>query len=175
MKEIWKKIKLKKIRNVKPAKYYYVSNYGRVKNIDSGKILSFAIDKGGYVRYRLMGYKSDGEFGKISISGHVLVADTFKLVRNKDKYQINHIDGNKLNNSISNLEYVDQFENMTHRIVCLKQTKHPDEVIEKICQMLASKKYNQKEVSRILNIPYTTVSGIYKRRVRTHISDKYNW
>ncbi len=49
---------------------------------------------------------------------HKLIAITF-LGECPEGYQINHKDGNKLNNNVSNLEYVTPRENSTH--YCLKQ------------------------------------------------------
>ncbi len=44
---------------------------------------------------------------------HVLVAEHFIGPR-PDGFQVNHIDGNKINNNVTNLEYVTQSENMKH-------------------------------------------------------------
>lgn len=45
---------------------------------------------------------------------HRLVAKHFCEGQSDVKNQVNHIDGNKLNNHYSNLEWVNQYENMTH-------------------------------------------------------------
>lgn len=51
---------------------------------------------------------------------HRIVCMAFKPIEGKDKYddykelQVNHIDGDKLNNSVDNLEWVTQSENMNH-------------------------------------------------------------
>lgn len=44
---------------------------------------------------------------------HRLVAEAF-IGEIKDGYEVNHIDGNKLNNNLSNLEIVSHLENMQH-------------------------------------------------------------
>lgn len=46
---------------------------------------------------------------------HRLVANTF-LVKQKGKAQVNHIDGDKTNNNVRNLEWVDNSENQLHSI-----------------------------------------------------------
>lgn len=50
-----------------------------------------------------------------SVRTHILVAETF-LTPVKGKPHINHKDGNKLNNAVSNLEYVTVAENTRHAI-----------------------------------------------------------
>ena len=63
-----------------------------------------------------LGYKYCGinYNGKVITSRvHRIIAKTFIPTENLN-LQINHIDGNKLNNNLSNLEWVTQSENMVH-------------------------------------------------------------
>ena len=52
---------------------------------------------------------------KKTFAVHRLVADAF-LTKPEKATEVNHIDGNKLNNKIENLEWVTQRENMIHSI-----------------------------------------------------------
>lgn len=88
-----------------------VSNYGRVKsNLRDGRILKTSTDNKGYHRLRMTIKRKRYAF-KI----HRLVAEAF-IPNPENKPQVNHIDGNKSNNKVSNLEWVTNIENAHHAI-----------------------------------------------------------
>lgn len=86
---------------------YQVSNKGRVKNIKTGRVLKNVIDSHGYYVVNL----GKGNMRMV----HRLIAQAF--LPNPDNLpQINHIDENKLNNDVSNLEWVTASQNIKHSI-----------------------------------------------------------
>lgn len=94
---------------------YEISNKGRVKgfkvrNAYQEHILKPLFDKDGYCKVNL--YK-DRKMKRVSV--HKLVALTF-LGEEEGKQQINHIDGNKENNCVENLEWCTPKENIHHSI-----------------------------------------------------------
>lgn len=80
---------------------YKVSNLGRIKG-KSGKILKGSAQMSGYIGYTINNRR---------YLGHILVWLAFKGEK-KNKNVINHIDGNKHNNRLSNLEEVTHQENL---------------------------------------------------------------
>lgn len=86
---------------------FMVSSYGKVKSF-TGNLLSANPSKSGYcqVWLRLLtGY--DRKSNKLL---HRVVAETF-ILNPSNKPEVNHIDGNKANNHVYNLEWVTHQEN----------------------------------------------------------------
>jgi hypothetical protein len=98
-------------RQVSTCPKYSVSNYGRVRNAISGKILT-PCKRSNTSEYLCVNISYGcGNVKKESI--HRLVAKEF--VPNTDgKEEVNHIDGDKTNNSASNLEWCNMSENQIH-------------------------------------------------------------
>ena len=96
--------------------YYEVSNLGRVKSLKFNKevILKVSIDSGGYA---YNGLRKESKSKNFLI--HRLVA--FAFLDKKDyQHQVNHINGDKKDNRLVNLEWVSNIENYCHRSL-LKQ------------------------------------------------------
>ncbi|ATE84065.1 HNH endonuclease [Lactococcus phage LP0304] len=87
---------------------YEVSNLGKVRNIKSGRILKPELIHNGYLRHCL--YENNK---KKYLFLHKIIATAF--IDNPDeKPCVNHIDENKLNNDLSNLEWCTVRENNVH-------------------------------------------------------------
>ena len=89
---------------------YEVSNFGRVKNIlkFNNRIRNPRKTKDGYLYLELSSY-----YKRTTKKVHRIVAESF-FGKEEDKC-VNHIDGNKLNNNIDNLEWISTRDNCIHR------------------------------------------------------------
>lgn len=100
---------------------YQVSNLGRVKSLErvvsrsdgrtqkvSDKIRKSYLDDDGYPRLSL-----SREGAKKTVKIHRLVAQAF-IYRKAGASEVNHLNGNKQDNSVSNLEWVTSEENIEH-------------------------------------------------------------
>ena len=90
---------------------FSISEDGHLRNDLTGNILKNNIGQNGYYQITIKPYGRDGKC--FSLRLHKLVAQAF-IPNPNNKPQINHKDGNKLNNHYSNLEWVTQQENSRH-------------------------------------------------------------
>ena len=87
---------------------YEVSSRGRVRSVRTGKVLAQCLWNSGYMGVSLWANNKG-----VNRSVHRLMAESFLNL--EPELQVNHIDGNKLNNSLENLEVVTPSENSRHR------------------------------------------------------------
>ena len=124
MKEIWKD-------SPEYEDLYQISNYGRVRSKD--KIVKVNCQNNKHVKVPFFCYVYPGKFIKLQTNKfgyttvflhkngkqkgffiHRLVMQTFNPILSDANYQVNHIDENKNNNTISNLEWCTAKENVNH-------------------------------------------------------------
>lgn len=106
--KMWKQIDF--VKGIE-AQRYLISQNGEIKSVISNKILSTHIHNCGYEYVTLYcnGYHR-------SIEVHRLVAMAF-IPNRHNKPEVNHKDGKKLHNTISNLEWVTRSENQVDQHV----------------------------------------------------------
>ena len=90
---------------------YSITRQGEVINLANNTALTPIKNPNGYLKVGL----ADGKGGHTQLSIHALVARHF-LPNPYDHKQVNHIDGNKENNHMSNLEWVSASQNIQHAL-----------------------------------------------------------
>lgn len=136
-------------RVIKEFDNYEVSNYGNVRNIKKNKNLKKCFTKDLYHRVCLVNNKKQKNF-RI----HRLVAEAF--IENLEcKETVNHIDGNKQNNNLENLEWATRKEQTQH---ALRTGLFTAPICKKVIDTKTNKIYkNCKEVSILFNINISTL------------------
>ena len=170
MEENWKVIK--------GFSNYLVSDLGRVIST-SRKTPRFLKDdlSGRYMRITLC------EKGKLfRAATHRLVAEAF-LEADSSRFFVNHIDGDRGNNSASNLEWCTQSENQIHAYstglqgICQEKpnaTKTNAEV-EKVCEFIQAGLIRSEVLTLCPYITKASFDDIRSRRSWVSISSKYKW
>ena len=135
---------------------YQISNLGRVKSIGGRcgtvnrkeKIRAKSFTHDGYEKIRLQ-HNGKDETKRV----HRLVADAF-IPNPENKDTINHKDGDKTNNTVSNLEWLDRTEQMLHAYKL--RLKAPQNGSENVNAKLTDEQV--REIRR-LYIPYSKEYG----------------
>lgn len=170
----WKNLNIPDLEN------YQISDTGLLKNSTTGKLMKTNYDIHGYERLTI---NKKGKRYNLKI--HQLVAKMFLSPPKDPKYVINHKDGNKSNNCLTNLEWISQSENLSHAIKnglkSISGTNNPacktsESDIRKICEYLV--KYpNMMHIDIIKNI----YPGILepeltrKKKLVSQIKTKSRW
>lgn len=105
-------------KTVNECDLYEVSDSGQVRRKDSGHILK------GKVNHGFLSVKftfPDGIQRRFRV--HRLVAEHFLPEPKPNENEVNHKDGNKLNNCVDNLEWVSHRDNILHYYQKLKKEK----------------------------------------------------
>lgn len=147
---------------------YFVSNLGRVKGPQG--ILKGQLDSSGYkqIDLRCRGHKHQFL--------HKLVALTF--CSNPEKHrEINHKDGNKLNNAASNLSWCSRKENMEHaaRTGLTSKGSHrhnaklTEEDVIHIRKLLEAHDTTQAAIAKLYLVDQKQISRIKHRQTWSHV------
>jgi len=139
---------------------YSVNVDGKVKSLRRNTRVEF-LTQGIYsVGYKGV-YLTNNDKGK-RVRVHRLVALAF-IPNPENKPCVNHIDGNKLNNNVNNLEWCTYSENIIHgfRIGIYKSKLSRSDVDE--IQSLYDSGLTQKEIGKIFNVSTASICKVLKK------------
>ena len=166
MSEIWKDIKGLEGK-------YQISNMGRVKSLhynwsDSERMLIPHVQRTGYLCVNI-----GGKLRTI----HRLVAESF-IENPNNLSQVNHIDGNKRNNTVENLEWCSPSENLNHAYKIGLKVATSNHLKKRTLQFdldrnLIKEWECTKDIERVLNINHSNISACCNGRLKT--SGGYVW
>lgn len=170
--------------------WYQVSDLGRFRAVDRMVIMKTknGLDRPTHFKQKLLkiyimnGRKSNIKptaYVAFSINGkhyrkdlHRLVAETF-IPNHNESDEVNHIDGNRLNNNVSNLEWVTNKENIRHAFKHkLIKTEKPVEQIDKTTGKVLKVFKSESEACRQLGL---SQGKILRSMQRNGTSGGYKW
>lgn len=169
MKEVWKGLIY---QGIDYSKKLVVSDRGNIKNLLTKTKYKLQKNKNGYyVVVISLGSRNK----KKSFKVHKAVAESFIL--NPNKYpEVNHIDGNKNNNNVSNLEWCTQSHNIKEAYKCnlikkksgtqIKNAKFSIKDIEYIINnyIPKDKKYGCRALAKRFKVSHSSISCIIKNK-----------
>lgn len=172
--------------------YFKISNQGRVWSKRTNKILKLLKSKNGYM---ILSSTIGGRGGKyICLRVHRMVAEAF-LPEPEDymkewaegtfykKVQVNHKDGNRVNNNISNLEWCTNKENRLHSLNNLGSIENVPRGVDSFISKLSEeevryiltnytprcKEFGSRALGRRFNVDHMQILRIVKRETWAHI------
>lgn len=139
---------------------YEVGSDGNVYTTVKYKKKTAMIGKVANSGYRMVVLTFNGK--KIYKNVHRLVAEAF-IPNSDDKREVNHIDGNKLNNAVENLEWVTTRENQLHNrdvLRCMSKAKLSMEKANEIRDRYAKGGVTQIELAEQYGVKKSIIGQI---------------
>ena len=162
------------MQTIKDFENYLITKDGDIYSNIFYRKLKCSSDKNGYLKIRLV-----NKSGRKSMFLHRLLAIQF-IPNPLNKPFINHIDGNKSNNKLNNLEWCTHKENMKHAwdnnlykdyTESIKKANNAKSI--EVFDTLNNIKYkSMSEMSRLLKIPFTTLRRLIDSTTTFKISIK---
>lgn len=144
--------------------YYQVSTFGRIRAMGhkyqrKGVYILALHENNGY-GYLLADLHKDNKYKSVAV--HRLVAETF--IPNPEKLsEVNHIDGNKQNNNVDNLEWVSRSQNCWHRCNILgKRTKRIKDITNGLIFP------SQKSAALYYGVSEHLIESLVKKRIKSN-------
>jgi hypothetical protein len=156
--EIWKEIPFEIIKITN----YFISDYGRIRN-NRGEILNLFPSIHGYVKVQINANQ---------MTVHRLVALVF-LPNLNNKEFVNHIDGNKSNNKLNNLEWATCLENNLHKIKNGLSNTTKKIIQYDINMNKLNEFYSIVDASTQLKLHVATISNCCYEKTKCTRKDKY--
>lgn len=154
---------------------YEISDTARIRRVDKGNFLNPHLHNTGYMRVCLC---VNGK--TITAYVHILMAKTF-LGERPDRHDVNHKNGIKTDNHLSNLEYLDRKHHEYHTRHILERPRSPvgekhgnallsEESVREIHSLYCTGRYTLNEIAQMYNVSITTISSFLNGHSWKHLN-----
>lgn len=150
---------------------YTISNLGIVRSLLTNKVMKLQLTKFGYLRVNLR-YANSRKFKSFFV--HRLVAKHF-LDNPNNLQEINHIDCNKTNNIVTNLEWCSREYNIKYSYDHGSKTskgfnngncKITKKTLEEIKELLQDNKFSHVKIAKLYNVSSSTIDNIANNKTK---------
>lgn len=177
-------IKEKRIHELYPSvkECYIITDKDEIINTNTGNVLRLLDGRDGYVMVSLM--KIGG--GTTYLPFHRIKMMAFCPVDNMEKLQVNHIDGNKKNNILENLEWVTAKENINHAwktglsnhdTTCGEKSNfshYTEEQAKQVVELLKTNQYTDREIAEVTHTSaHSFVAKIRRKETWKYLTQNY--
>ena len=185
--EIWMKINNELYPKIKP--YYFISNKARIYNYTTKKFIKtrkLDPNKNTSPYYKVnLQIEIDGHsFGQVFLV-HRLMMSTFYPIEGMEKLLVNHKDGNKCNDELTNLEWMTPSGNILHAIKTglfkpVYGEKHccatiSEDTAKKIIKLLLVRRCAHKQVAEIVGTTESIVDSIASKKAWKHLTNELDF
>lgn len=161
---------------------YEVSNLGRIRNKITLREMKLSRDGSGYPQLTL----PNGDGTRRTHKLHRLVLETFRPIDDCHLFLVNHLNGDKTDASLDNLDWVTPQENNDHAVENglrvnrsgenHQNAKFTNDQIRQVCELLQNGK-GEREIARAVGfaINTLTIRQIRQRKSWRQVSQEYSW
>lgn len=170
-----------KIKSIQFNQKYMINEQGQIWSpYRGGRFLTPSLTEKGYYRIVLQ-----TSLGRKTFQVHRLVLETFSPIENCENLEVNHIDGDKSNNHLSNLEWCTGSFNVRHSLennlkVPAKGTQiashklTEDEVLA-ICDLIQNSNLSLQEIGKQFNVSKHCIFDIKRKKSWAWLTKDYTF
>ena len=170
-----------KIKNIIFNQKYMIDEEGNIWSpYRGGRFLkSFPTEKG---YYRIVLQTSEG---RKTFQVHRLVLETFNPIKNCDKLEVNHINGDKSDNTLKNLEWCSGSFNVRHyletglkkhaRVDSIGENKLTEEQVLEICKLIKNSNLSLQEIGKKFNVSKHCIFDIKRKKSWSWLTTNYTF
>ena len=170
-----------KIKNIVFNQKYMIDKNGNIWSpYQGGKFLSPSPTQKGYYRIVLQTSK-----GRKTFQVHRLVLETFNPIEGCEKLEVNHIDGDKSNNSLNNLEWCSGSFNIRHSLKTglrepargekIASNKLTEQQVLEICELLQNTNLSLQTIGDKYGVSKYCIFDIKRKKSWSWLTQNYTF